>query len=233
MKKKVFATFLLIIFCLVSVFTFPGCSLIKKLTEKKSYVYLTFVWSEDNSVVYELTRELGRAWNINIEVPGRTTGYYKVKIRELHGDFEYNNTKTCTPTIGEKSTINLIYSMEGHPYYYNVRVNVHFIEYRITPTIVLDPNGAIEYTENERYVYKYDGEYHHPTLAYCAYDDKKLGASEYELYISHNFTSARRLKEVGVYRVGLLVKNEQYTNLTIARHFFTDTRVFFTIEIIE
>lgn len=35
---------------------------------------------------------------------------------------------------------------------------------RLTPEVSFDPMGAVEYIENERYVYEYDGEEHYPHI---------------------------------------------------------------------
>ena len=35
---------------------------------------------------------------------------------------------------------------------------------RLTPEVSFDPMGAVDYTENERYVYEYDGEEHYPHI---------------------------------------------------------------------
>ena len=238
MKKKLSFVLALVIFC--SMFAFSGCSLIEKLTKKENYVEITFIWSVDKSIVYEVKETfISRTSRIDIEVPGRIMGTYTVIVKEVYGDTELEpRTRTCEPKLDSTFAfpISHVYD-DNNPIKEHTYVYIKFVEYRVTPTIVLDPNGAIEYTENERYVYKYDGRSHLPSALYCIHNNEKIYFRECEIYVydetRKSYKRSCELIDKGIHKVLYCVLSatyidEKYRDNTL----YAPVSLYFIIEII-
>ena len=239
MKKKLSFVLALVIFC--STFAFSGCSLIEKLTKKENYVEITFIWSVDNSIVYEVKETfISRTSRIDIEVPGRIMGTYTIIVKEVYGDTELEpRTRTCEPKLDSTFAfpISHVYD-DNNPIKEHTYVRIKFVEYRVTPTIILDPNGAIEYTESERYVYKYDGQSHLPSVLHCVHEGQILSVSEYRRYLYNTKTDSSmrfdELVDVGTYILRYTVVSSAYLDAKYQNeNYCAPTHLFVTVEIIE
>lgn len=78
---------------------------------------------------------------------------------------------------------------------------------RLTPEVSFDPNGAISYVPNEKYVYKYDGYIHHPS-ALLSYNGNSIELNrDCVITIDSNVKSNNSffVIDVGVYTVYYLI----------------------------
>ena len=233
--KKLFTSLTFITFCLMLSFTFSGCRLFTP-REPERRVELTFIWLEDGSIVHEETIIYGKnADVIDLEVPGRAYGDYEIVVKEFRDNDQIVYKRiVCTPKIGSKKEIDFANVTKGGGITFAL---VKFVEYRNFPTLVLDPNFAIDYVENERYVYKYNALSdctYIPIPLYCKYEDKIIYIAKYTVIGKREGGTGpiSSLEKIGTYEITIYVYPENYFNEQ-DRIYYAGAQVTLTIEIIE
>ena len=205
--KKVICIFLLLLMLMTNSF---ACTNLRR--EGWLGAKITMYYSEDSSVqytAYSTDMNFGR-----ITVPQRSSGYYYFKY-----DVYYKTTGEVVLTedlwyttvsaveVGETLVTDFI-GVGGKLCEFGVYVIVE--DTRVRPTLVIDPAGAIEYIENERYVYKYDGKQHMPKASYCEYNGEKIEFEYCYTLKESNWDYILYVSEIGVYEV--LYKVGKYKN---------------------
>lgn len=110
---------------------------------------------------------------------------------------------------------------------------------RPEPDIVLLPgDDCVEYVQNERYVYKYDGEYHRPRRWQITYEGQTVttlytwyNIPIYDVKTLERTESQERLCDIGVYEGWIILDPSDYTGEF--KGMFKETRIRIIIEIIE
>ena len=180
-----------------------ACSNIRIKRGVAPYAKFTMYYSEDSSIQYTATStdmNFGR-----ITVPQRSTGYYyfKYDVLDLKTD-KLLHTKDLwyifvSAVEVDETMVTDFVGIDGYLYEFGVYVTVEDV--RVSPTLVIDPAGAIEYTENERYVYKYDGKQHMPKALYCEYNGETIEFQSCYTLKASNWDYILYVSEIGVYEV--------------------------------
>ena len=234
-KSKILLIMALIVVTLTSIFS--GCDFINnnnsqssvdELSQLKSKVI--FTWSEDESVKYELYPTINSMPKKNI--PGKPSGYYKAsyeiyKNDEIIASAPIFHEFSVAP--GEEYLVSVPYR-DSNNTRWSFYITVIIDEYRVTPTLVIDPASAIEYTENERYVYKYDGNNHMPKALYCEYNGERIEFDYCSTTKETDWSYISSVTEIGIYEVWYEI--EEYKT-KIDDVVFRPIRLLITIEVIE
>ena len=235
-KSKILLIMALIVVTLTSIFS--GCDFINNNHSQSSVDELSqlkakviFTWSEDESVKYELYPTINSMPKKNI--PGKPSGYYKAsyeiyKNDEIIASAPIFHEFSVAP--GEEYLVSVPYR-DSNNTRWSFYITVIIDEYRVTPTLVIDPASAIEYTENERYVYKYTGENCLPEVLYCMHDGEILHITESRKYLN-NDERIYSLIEVGVYELRYCVVASAYVDEKY-QQICAPINVYITVEIIE
>lgn len=209
-KSKILLIMALIVATLTSVFS--GC--VKKPVSPYLDIIckFTIVYSENENEKYEVLIRPDRTdyfsvkgkpighFDVFMEVYYRSTGVVK-KSTKWYKEIPANEFKTSG--VAEETVV------ENEICFFTLKLTVE--DYRVTPTLVIDPAGAIEYTENERYVYKYDGNNHMPKALYCEYNGERIEFSRYSVYalpLLKPVPTSKGFLDVGVYEVRYEVESE-------------------------
>ena len=230
MKKfKKAICLLLVLFTLLT--SNLGC--VQTPRKKTVAAKFTIYFSEDSSVeyyAYSTDMNYGK-----VSVPQRSTGYYYAKYevyyqktKEVIGaeDLWYHHVSAKEV---KETTISDFFGVDGRMRDFGVVITVE--DTRVTPTLVIDPAGAIEYAENERYVYKYTGENCLPEVLYCMHDGEILHITESRKYLNNN-KRIYSLVEVGVYQLRYCVVASAYVDEKY-QQICAPINVYITVEIIE
>ena len=191
-KSKILLIMALIVVTLTSVFS--GCDFINNNQSQSSvderylyYAKFTIQHKIDAQLISEREVIVKRGDYPSIEVPWCKDGGYYFVDYQLYYTGNGEDEKIEDVTVRH----NWIYADKPDVYTVEVYIDkmgwhcsfkVEVKDYRVTPTLVIDPAGAIEYTENERYVYKYDGNNHMPKALYCEYNGERIEFSRYSVY---------------------------------------------------
>ena len=228
-KSKILLIMALIVVTLTSVFS--GC--VKKPVSPYLDIIckFTIVYSENENEKYEVLVRPDRTdyfsvkgkpighFDVFMEIYYRSTGVVK-KSAKWYKEIPANEFKTSG--VAEETVV------ENEICFFTLKLTVE--DYRVTPTLVIDPAGAIEYTENERYVYKYDGNSHMPKALYCEYNGERIDFDYCYIVKQSNWDYILSVTEIGVYEV--LYQVEEYKTI-IPGVEFKRISIHITIEVIE
>lgn len=164
--KNIFSVILGVIFTFGSIAMFTACGEQEKYALSDCYCVFTIGGDTNVTVSYGGHRE------ITLEYTGNSYGvYYAVYYPDGTPASEANERPSIGPSPGEYDCI----SLGGD---FSVTVEIVPPKEKETPEWGFEPNGAIRYEENKRYVYEYDGFEHYPYF-YGMIDGKKLRADRY------------------------------------------------------
>ena len=226
----------MVIFC--STFAFSGCKLFSK-KQDRAIAKFTVYYSDDSSEKYE-----GYSTDLDfsrVSVPYHPEGRYSFEYEVYYIDSKKVIQRgeilwTVKASDIKEHQVTKHVGVEGKLQLFGIILVVE--DTRITPTIVLDPNGAIEYTQNERYVYKYDRQSHLtsviytnlPKAMYCTYGDKIIYFESFSIWL--NGRTILSLTEIGVYEIRYTVLASKYIDEK-DKLYCTPTNLYITVEIIE
>ncbi len=190
----------LLLIVVMGIFALSGCTLIKGADEWVAEI--TVIWEEDESVIFDKTIEIAQDKENSVQIPCRPKGFYKVIVNEIKNEeVQRENVFRYPAYIPYEADIELA----------RKKIAVEFIDERKTPTLVLAPNGAIEYKDNDSYVYIYDGNPHFVLPLYCEYEGEKIYFSKYSVL---GFSSINEflggLVMSGSYDVTIIVDSSDY-----------------------
>ncbi len=227
--------------CVFLVATFSGCKFFETSSSSQKDVYdvkIIATWTIDQNVKYEfLMSENGTTINL----PKKREGSYLLTYIVYKNGIASNYEEGMISAFFEESYDWMVYFSGNVFSQLDDQIKREFIinvkDYRIRPTLVIDANGAIKYTNNKKYVYKYDGKPHCPKGLYCVYEDEILEISGCSRWIRspwNKFISEEDggVIDVGVYTLELIVYSKYYIDLKNRERCF-DISISVVVEIIN
>ena len=190
----------LLLIGVLNVSLLSGCEFLEIFNKYSAQI--TVIWEEDESVVFDEIIKIAKDKENSVQIPCRPKGFYKLIVNEIkNGEVQRENTFRYPAHVSFETSAKVI----------DQEITIKFVDERKTPTLVLDPNGAVEYKDNLTYVYKYDKELHFVKPLYCEYEGEKIFFSKYEIDglsdISEYFGG---VVAVGFYAVIIRIDSEYY-----------------------
>ena len=191
----------LLLIGVLNVSLLSGCEFLEIFNKYSAQI--TVIWEEDESVVFDEIIKIAKDKENSVQIPCRPKGFYKLIVNEIkNGEVQRENTFRYPAHVSFETSAKVI----------DQEITIKFVDERKTPTLVLDPNGAIEYKDNVTYVYKYDEELHFVKPLYCEYEGEKIYFTKYEIEgLSELSEYYGGVVAVGFYIVTIIVDSSDYT----------------------